>query len=214
MYVCKWWSDSNLICFYLDGQAIAVKLSKQITKATESMKKAIASHNAIQGASTLSFDLAKDPSCELYANLQSCPHVEHVVPNATRRMAIELHCLRERCEEEINLVASEMNRLQAFYLKQNRILEAAMSKELATESADLTLGLNSLFLSKRAENVKQLHILQSLWKDTSSFHLEQNQIPSGSFYEFLDSSMLPLVGAMEDVEESCSDSESDVDCDY
>ena len=198
MHVCNWSSDSNLICFILDGQAIAVKLSKQITKVTESMKKAIASHNAIQGASTLSFNLAKDPSCELHANLQSCPHVEHVV----------------WYEEEINLVASEMNRLQAFYLKQNRILEAAMSKELATESADLTLGLNSLFLSKLAENVKQLHILQSLWKDTTSFHLRQNQIPSGSFYEFLDSSMLPLVGAMEDVEESCLDCESDFDCDY
>ena len=133
------------------------------------MKKAIASHNAIQGASTLSFNLAQDPSWELHANLQSCPHVEHVV----------------RYEEEINLMASEMNRLQAFYLKKNRILEAAMSKELATESADLTLGLNSLFLSKLAENVKQLHILQSLWKDTTSFHLEQNQIPSGSFWFLL-----------------------------
>ncbi|XP_078353471.1 uncharacterized protein LOC144638149 isoform X2 [Oculina patagonica] len=80
---------------YASGQAIAIKLSKQITKATDSMRKTIASHNAIQGVSALNFDLAKDPSCELYANLQSCPEVEHVVPSATRRMVIELHCLRE-----------------------------------------------------------------------------------------------------------------------
>ena len=84
-----------------------MKLSVKIAKMTESMKKTIESQNAIQSAFTLSFNLAKDPSCELYANLQSCPHVEHVVPNVTRRMAIELHCLRKRCEEEINLVTSE-----------------------------------------------------------------------------------------------------------
>ena len=57
------------------------------------------------------------------------------------------------------------------------------------------------------------YISYSLWKDNTSFHLEQNQIPFVSFYEFLDSSMLPQVDAMEDFEESCLDSESDFDCD-
>ena len=204
--------NSNLICFYLDGQAIAVKLSKQITKATESMRKTIASHNAIHGASSLNFDLVKDPSCELYANLQSCPHTEHVVPNATRRMAIELHCLRERCEEEIELVTSEMNRLQAFYLKQNSILDSAISEEATTETPELKLGLNSLFLSKRAENGKQLQTLQSLWKDNASFLHEQNLIPV-SFHELLDSTMLPQADEVENVEDSYSDSESDFDFD-
>jgi len=67
------------------------------------MKKAIACHNAIPGAATLTFDTVKDPSSDLYTNLQSLPYLTHV-PNSTRRTAIELHCLKEGCEEEITLL--------------------------------------------------------------------------------------------------------------
>jgi len=68
------------------------------------MKKAIACHNAIPGAATLTFDTVKDPSSDLYTNLQSLLSLTHVVPNSTRRTAIELHCLKEGCEEEIALL--------------------------------------------------------------------------------------------------------------
>lgn len=83
----------------------------------ESMKKVIVFYNVIQGVFILSFDLVKDFFCELYVNLQFCFYVEYVVFNVMRRMVIEFYCLRERCEEEINFVVSEMNMLQVFYLK-------------------------------------------------------------------------------------------------
>ena len=111
------------------------------------MKKAIACHNAIPGAATLTFDAVKDPSSDLYANLQSPPSLTHVVPNSTRRTAIELHCLKERCEEEIALLKTEMERLVAFLRKQINVLAIATNKEVTQETAKLTLGLNSLFLS-------------------------------------------------------------------
>ena len=150
------------LCFFsLDGQTIAIKLSKPITKVTDNMKKAIACHNAIPGAATLTFDAVKDPSSDLYANLQSPPSLTHVVPNSTRRTAIKLHCLKERCEEEIALLKTEMERLVAFLSKQINVLAMATNKEVTQETAKLTLGLNSLFLCKRAEHKKHLQTLKN-----------------------------------------------------
>lgn len=134
------------VAFNSDGQAIAIKLSKQITKVTDNVKKTIACHNAIQGAAILTFDSVKDPSSDLYANVQSSSSLVHAIPNSTRRTAIELHCLKERCGEEISLVTSEMHRLVAFLRKQVTVLAMA-TEEVTEETAKVTLGLNSLFLS-------------------------------------------------------------------
>ena len=160
--------------YTLDGQAIAIKLSKQITKVTDSMRKAISCHNAIQSAVSLSLDEAKDPSSELYSNLQFPSSLTHVVPDCTRRTAIELRCLKERCEEEISLLTSEMERLVAFIHNQMKVLATEINKEVTADTNTLALGLKSLFLSKRAEFVKQLQTLKRLWDDSVSIHLDQN----------------------------------------
>lgn len=177
------------------------------------MKKAIACHNAIPGAATLTFDAVKDPSSDLYANLQSPPSLTHVVPNSTRRTAIELHCLKERCEEEIALLKTEMERLVAFLRKQINVLAMATNKEVTQETAKLTLGLNSLFLSKRAEHKKHLQTLKRLWEETVSLPLEEDEFHM-SYHEFLDTDMPSEVDAfLENVEECYPDSETDYESD-
>lgn len=130
------------------------------------MRKAVACHNAIHSAVSLSFDEAKDPSSQLYSNLQFLPTLRHVVPNSTRTMAIKLHCLKEHCEEEISLLTSEMERLAAFIHNQMKVLAAELTKEVSANTSNLALGLKSLFLSKQAEFVKQLQILKRLWGES------------------------------------------------
>ena len=149
--------------FTSDGQAIAIKLSKQINKVTDNMTKTIACHNAIHGADRLSFDVAKDPSSSVYANLQSSQLTTHVVPSATRRTVIELHCLKERCEEEIALLTSKMDHLISFFQKEINLLNTAIVNRVFGETSKWTIGLNSLLLSKKAEYVKNLHNLKRLW---------------------------------------------------
>lgn len=200
------------VAFNSDGQAIAIKLSKQITKVTDNVKKTIACHNAIQGAAILTFDSVKDPSSDLYANVQSSSSLVHAIPNSTRRTAIELHCLKERCGEEISLVTSEMHRLVAFLRKQVTVLAMA-TKEVTEETAKVTLGLNSLFLSKRAEYGKRLHSLKSLWGELVPIPLEENDIAL-SYHEFLDTNMPSEVDeSIESIEDYYPDSDSEYDSD-
>lgn len=200
------------VAFNSDGQAIAIKLSKQITKVTDNVKKTIACHNAIQGAAILTFDSVKDPSSDLYANVQSSSSLVHAIPNSTRRTAIELHCLKERCGEEISLVTSEMHRLVAFLRKQVTVLAMA-TEEVTEETAKVTLGLNSLFLSKRAEYGKRLHSLKSLWGELVPIPLEENDIAL-SYHVFLDTNIPSEVDeSIESIEDYYPDSDSEYDSD-
>ena len=178
------------------------------------MRKAISCHNALHSAVSLSFDEAKDPSSELYSNLQFPSTLTHVVPGCTRRTAIELHCLKERCEEEISLLTSEMERLVAFIHNQMKVLATEINKEVTADTNTLALGLKSLFLSKRAEFVKQLQTLKILWDDSVSIHLDQNEILT-SYREFLDTNVpLEPDTSVENVGDCYLDSDSEHYSDY
>lgn len=198
----------------LDGQSIAIKLSKQITKVTDNIKRTLTCHNAIQGAVRLTFDEVKDPSSDLYGDVESRPSLVQVVPNSTRRTAIELHCYKERCEEEISLLKTEMERLVAFIHKQMNVLATAITNTEETgEAAKRTLGLNSLFLSRQAGCVRQLQALKRLWGELVPT-LDLQEV-SKSYHEFLDKNMFSeyTFNTEEENVDDCS-SDSDHDTDY
>ena len=157
------------VAFNSDGQAIAIKLSKQITKVTDNVKKTIACYNAIQSAAILTFDSVKDPSSDLYPNLQSSPTFLHAIPNSATRTAVELHCLKERCGEEISLLTIEMHRLH----KQMTILAMAFNSEGTEEAAKVTLGLNN-FVS-----------FQTGWIWKAAILLEMSQGRTRSHYSWI-----------------------------
>lgn len=195
---------------YVDGQAIAIKLSKQITKVTENMKRTITCHNVLPGVAALTFDDVKDPSSDLYSNFQTSTPSGHAVANATRRKVIELHCLKERCEEEISLIRVEMLRLLAFLEKQMEVTTMAANAKVADEP--LELGLKSLLLLRRAEYTKKLQALKTLWVGLVDIPTNHNQVID--YHQFLDDNVVSSGDTpLADVEDSDDDSASDYDSD-
>jgi len=195
---------------YVDGQAIAIKLSKQITKVTENMKRTITCHNVLPGVAALTFDDVKDPSSDLYSNFQTSTPSGHAVANTTRRKVIELHCLKERCEEEISLIKVEMLRLLAFLEKQMEVTTMAANAKVADEP--LELGLKSLLLLRRAEYTKKLQALKTLWVGLVDIPTNHNQVID--YHQFLDDNVVSRGDTpLTDVEDSDDDSASDYDSD-
>ena len=190
---------------YVDGQAIAIKLSKQITKVTENMKRTITCHNVLPGVAALTFDDVKDPSSDLYYNFQTSTPSGHTVANTTRRKVIELHCLKERCEEEISLTKVE---ILAFLEKQMELTTMAANAKVADEP--LELGLKSLLLLRRAEYTKKLQALKTLWVGLVDIPTNHNQVID--YHQFLDDNVVSKGDTpLADVEDSDDDSASDYD---
>lgn len=115
-----------------DGQAIAVKLSKQITQRTNSIKTTIAKYNAslksledwIEGLPRkIEFDEAKDPRSQLYCDFNFQTNKD-TVPFTAKRSAIELHNFLERCKEEQEMLEMETERLVQYYLDKKQELES------------------------------------------------------------------------------------------
>lgn len=138
------------------------------------MKRTITCHNVLPGVAALTFDDVKDPSSDLYPNFQTSTPSGHAVANATRRNVIELHCLKERCEEEISLIKVEMLRLLAFLEKQMEVTAMAANAKVADEP--LERGLKSLLLLRRAEYTKNLQALKTLWVGLVDIPTNHNQV--------------------------------------
>lgn len=102
-------------------------------------------------------------------NVQSSPTFLHAIPNSTTSTAIELHCLKERCGEEISLLTIEMHRLH----KQMTILAMAFNSDGTEEAAKVTLGLNN-FVS-----------FQTGWIWKAAILLEMSQGRTRSHYSWI-----------------------------
>ena len=125
-------SDHSLFCFQLihfhcaislysiDGQAIATKLSKQITQRTNFLKVAVEKYNASLGVwkdrvnglhEELDFDTVKDPESEVLKEFGRNISNKDQVPYSVRRNIIDLHNFIERCKEEISYLDVKTVRL-------------------------------------------------------------------------------------------------------
>lgn len=138
-----------------DGQGIAIKLSSQITKVTESLQKCLGTINAL-GGEEITFDVAKDPKSGLYCNETPPMHENDNVPLATKKQLIGLHCLRERCHEEIDLVKVEMIRILTHNFKQIQIIDE--------------------YLEALGPSVHESGLRALLFQKKMSIHLEQSQL--------------------------------------
>ena len=92
---------------FLDGQAVATKLSRQINLKTNTIKSTVTNYNASLTAlqdyvnglpDELEFDEVKDPESVLYSSV--CEDETKDVPLTVKRSAIDLQCFLERCKEE------------------------------------------------------------------------------------------------------------------
>lgn len=145
----------SVFSYVVDGQAIAIKLSKQITQRTNGIKAAVTKYNSslssledwIEGLpAELQFDEAKDPGSQLYSHL-NCQPSNDDTPFTVKRAAIDLHNFLERCKEEQELLLLEVERLIKFYVGRKEELESY----LVEHSGDQPKLIRGLIVIARKE---------------------------------------------------------------
>ncbi|XP_046861698.1 uncharacterized protein LOC124454983 isoform X1 [Xenia sp. Carnegie-2017] len=135
-----------------DGQKIATRLSRQITKITNKMKLTIEKHNAAIDSlrdiinslpDRLTFDKANDPTSDLYEGFESGEDDilgEASVPVYTKRKAIEMYLTLKRCDEEEKLLNLEIERLLLYYTNLSSKIDEALADIGDLSSDEFMLG--------------------------------------------------------------------------
>lgn len=155
---------------HIDGQAIAVKLCKQITQKTNAIKVAIAKYNTalafwkdqVEGLpATIHFDEMKDPESPIYQHFRGAAHLQDEVPFALKRNIIELHNFVERCKEENEHLDVELMKLMVHYENQKAHMQSFIDAHV-DEPTVYIRGLNSLLQKRIRESENKLYALGSL----------------------------------------------------
>ena len=115
-YIFKYHLEIGLKYFtcFLDGQAIAIKLSNQINKVVMSMKKSLNSLNRVSHEN-LVFETIKDPQAAIYKPTGNSNRSS--IPVGVKKIVINLLFMKDRCREDIVMTRSEMESLVNFKLK-------------------------------------------------------------------------------------------------
>lgn len=150
---------------------IAIKLSKQINKVTDLLRRSLLTYNEM--GSTLVFDEIKDPNSPFYGGSTSAGPT--TTPASIRQQLIDTLCLKERCKEEIAFVKQEMIQLFAFYHKQIDhlfiYLNTLQSNSLYSQGIKALVGAKILTISLITIS------LVKLWEDLKDvpYHMEAVQ---------------------------------------
>eukprot|EP00112_Aurelia_sp_Birch-Aquarium-sp1_P007292 Seg1794.4 transcript_id=Seg1794.4/GoldUCD/mRNA.D3Y31 product="hypothetical protein" protein_id=Seg1794.4/GoldUCD/D3Y31 len=162
---------------YADGQSIAIRLSKQITRTSNAMKNLISTYNAHLSSvkeyinvmsNQLKFDDLKDPSSLLYQSIASNNrqpnNTEIDVPQSEKRKIIDMHNLLEQCNEEEKMLKSEIKKLFHYHIT---IIET-LDKEIRyfAQSNSLSIGKTALLKMKKFEIENYLISNSTLFEDT------------------------------------------------
>ena len=167
--------------YSLDGQAIATKVSKQITQRTNSLKVAVEKYNAALAAwkdrvnglpEELDFDTMKDPESEVFqdfrGNISSVS--ENQVPFSVRRNVIDLRNFIERCKEELSHLDVETLRLFHYH-----VAEKSRFEELVREYSGNTLAyfgeINCILEKRKHEAENRLYAIGSIFGDRLSVEM-------------------------------------------
>ncbi|XP_022809734.1 uncharacterized protein LOC111346726 [Stylophora pistillata] len=123
-----------------DGQAIAIKLAKQINKVAKSVLKTLSEVNGYlpNDVPQILYDDAKDPKSSIYSEFQE---EGDTVPALVRRQIIDHFCLHNRCPEELELLKEEMNRLVSFLQNEMRLLDESVDALLPHTDNPLNAGM-------------------------------------------------------------------------
>ena len=225
-----------MLCFS-DGQQIATRLSRQITKVTNKMKLTMEKCNAatdslrdyINGLpKRITFDRISDPTSELFSDLDTdeiCNPLEASakIPLYTKRKAIDLHLFLKRCEEEEQLLVVERERLLCYYTKTCcKINEKLASMaDLSGPRHRFSFGSKHELLRMRTRLQNELFDLKELFElpsgETVRIQADFRNLALSDVESLIDSESNTEYANEpsddeEDVEE-LSDIESDTDCD-
>ncbi|KAL3852865.1 hypothetical protein ACJMK2_016474 [Sinanodonta woodiana] len=96
---------------YARGQAVAIRLGRQLRKVNAAVQRHLKEYNLLEGSKMPypeKLDLDSLKSLEVPAE----------VPEELKRVLIDLNETKERCEEEIELIACDIRSTHCFYMKQ------------------------------------------------------------------------------------------------
>ncbi|XP_028414296.1 uncharacterized protein LOC114537451 [Dendronephthya gigantea] len=144
---------------YADGQAIAIKLGSQIDRVVANITRNVSLINGMNENDEISFDDVKDPNGEVYHGIVE-PNIETGVPSRVKNRAVDLLCLKDRCEEEQNMVKKEMSTFIHFSPNRLKIIQSFIDREV---SSDDELGLHSLAIEKMMFYQRQVNVVNELW---------------------------------------------------
>ncbi|XP_063399129.1 uncharacterized protein LOC134683743, partial [Mytilus trossulus] len=153
----------DLIKKYARGQAIAIRLSKQVQKVVAKIKQSLAEYNLV-GEPSMSFPLKldfediKNQENEIWRKVEVTDQADNL--SAVKRQAIQLKSMIDRAKEEQCLVKAEMVSTIKWYRHQHSLLIASMND--STEGRKACLVKEGLFIeAKLLEFIKSFdeHII-------------------------------------------------------
>jgi hypothetical protein len=172
----------------LDGQAIAAKLSKQITQRTNGIKVSVEKYNAslsswkekVDGMpEPLKFDDVKDPQCSIFADFRGNSSNQDGVPFSVKRNVIDLYHLIERCKEEVSYLNMEIVRLVKYYENRVSVLERFLHSHVDDTSVYIK-GMKCVARRQIREEKNKLYGLGSIFKDNLPMEF-QSSLPECEF---------------------------------
>ena len=78
------------------------------------------------------------------------------IPALVRRQIIDLFCLHNRCQEELELLKEEMNRLVSFLQNEIRLIDESVDAHLPYTDNPLNAGVIACLKKKRMIHCKYL----------------------------------------------------------
>ncbi|XP_078684926.1 uncharacterized protein LOC144918245 [Branchiostoma floridae x Branchiostoma belcheri] len=165
---------------YPDGQAIALKLSRQITSASNKLSKAIEAYNTIpwspQSAefpSSLHFSEASDPTWSTYQMLGPSMS-EPGLPYSLKRKAIDAINMKERAVEERQLIKEEMGRVWDHFIEEHDHTAEAVrhcQERVSMEAEQAMLLQHMIRLEKRLFEMHEIFKQYIALPDPPSSHI-------------------------------------------
>ncbi|VDI65038.1 Hypothetical predicted protein [Mytilus galloprovincialis] len=132
----------RLLRKYSKGQAVFIKLSKQLKCISKKIHKSIAAYNLIGDSSdglpeAINFDTVKDVESDIY-NCMVDLEVVSEIPNTIKQEIIQVKCLIDRAIEEQTLLKQEMRSVTSWYKHQYQLVKVKLGEHLtAGETAFL-----------------------------------------------------------------------------
>ena len=157
-----------------------------LTTATLSLKKLLAQTNAlvfpVDSVKDITFEEAKNPASAIYVEMSNQQHAHHIQPSVKAHL-ITLHCLQQRCLEEISLLKSEVQLVIEFYNEQLTIIRERVEESQEGKSENFVRGLHSLLRGKEKLITFELVQLHNVWK--THFQVECINITPPNMFELV-----------------------------
>ena len=106
------------------------------------------------------YDDAKDPKSSIYSEVQE---EGDTVLALVRKQIIDLFCLHNRCQEELELLKEEMNRLVSFLQNEIRLIDESVDAYLPYTDNPLNAGVIACLKKKRMIHCNHISSLLLLW---------------------------------------------------